>query len=216
MKCEDLGSSRSTASGRPLRLLGCLVKLIDNARERLVADGAAGEKLVGAVRIHPASVAKTMNVLFRAQVFIVVGGASCALFFTATAALWRVLGGLALALSVALLVWALRPIFATDPAAAGRVSVPNPAALVLTDRHLRLYKHVGSLMPKLKALHHTWSVEDIVSIEGPVQVTTGSYEVHRLAIQFSDGLVLLADVRDGKAMDMAHRIFAALRLGLAS
>jgi len=191
------------------------VKIVDNARERLAAEGAGDEKLVGAVRIHPASVAKTMNVLFRIQILIVVGGCSVALFLTANAVVWRAVGGLALAFSAALLVWALKPIFATDPATAGRVSVPNPGALVLTDRNLRVYKHVGSLMPKLKDLRHTLAVDDIIDVQGPVQVSTGSYEVHRLGIQFSDGRVLLADVRSGKEMDMAHRIVAALRLGLA-
>jgi hypothetical protein len=107
--------------------------------------------------------------------------------------------------------WIFLPLFRTDPVAASRLSIPNPSALVLTDKTLRVYRYFGAVSADLQELVHRYPRADVVGVAGPTLAITGSYKAHRIAVEFRDGKLLVADVRDGEEVHAAGRIMVTLK-----
>lgn len=182
-----------------------MARLVVQAQQRLATDGVTDEQVLEAIRIRPITTARFLHVLWRAQGVFILGTLSAVGVVEASPP-WNVLAGAGLAATVAGVVWIFLPLVRTDPTALLRLPVPRTAALVLTDRSVRVYRYWGAVTPVLQELSQVWPLTEIVAVQGPAQATTGGYRVHRLALAFSDETVLLVDTPEDRGLAAAQRL----------
>jgi hypothetical protein len=195
--------SHQDRSGPLTRTGGIVTRIREKAAARLDRDGTDAQ-VVEAVQIRTVAVSNASHIAWRVQGVVLLGIGSSALFFEVTSA-WRFLGLPGLLLTAAGVVWMFLPLLREDPQASARLTIPRVATLVLTDRDVRVYRYAGAVVPDLQELHLCRPVDEIVAAEGPHLAVTGNLQAHRVALQFSDGKVLIVDVPEGQHVEAVQR-----------